>query len=488
MKKRLFSALLVFLMVFAVVAPLQAEGKIDPGATGSITVHKLHNISGTPVSGDGTALTDLPAGTEALEGAEYKITQTHKLDAATGNIVPLEVGDGAYTATKTTDNEGLALFDNLPLGRYLLEEISAPDGFVRDAMVYEIDVPLFDADGELVLDVEENPVYEVHVYPKNPGFAVTKTQGLDFNNLDTYTQSEPMKIVVGKEFCYRVETTVPTDIADVFGENPKYTGLEIVDDLDDRLDYVASSAGVTVWNGNTEITLESTDYSISVVGQKITVSFTAAGIAKLASGYSVRLDFKAQVNATALGNMDSISNIATATFTYKTAADEDIVTKSDTAPSYTEVDPGSITINKVDSSDTSVLAGAEFQLWREDASSETDIPNTSVKGLQVSAQTTDSNGQAKWEDLQPGTYYLVEITAPAGYNKLVESIKIVVIEDVEDTAEIDELNPILTVHNVRKGIMPATGGIGTLIFTALGLAIMAAALVVLLKKKEQQAN
>lgn len=111
----------------------------------------------------------------------------------------------------------------------------------------------------------------------------------------------------------------------------------------------------------------------------------------------------------------------------------------------------------------------------------------------VTSFTTTADGDIKISGLEAGTYYLHEITAPAGYNKLKAPVKIeiVVTEDNYANATIkvdgDEIAGNGTTVDVenKKGIeLPETGSIGTIGLTAAGVAIVLLGVFAPRKKKK----
>lgn len=107
--------------------------------------------------------------------------------------------------------------------------------------------------------------------------------------------------------------------------------------------------------------------------------------------------------------------------------------------------------------------------------------------------------------LDPSTYLLVEKTAPSGYNELSEAIQFQIKEyDADQSAAAgnsykgfiadDETNYTdgvyaIMVKNFKGMLLPSTGGMGTLLFTIVGILIMGTAIVVVvIKSRKRQAE
>lgn len=114
--------------------------------------------------------------------------------------------------------------------------------------------------------------------------------------------------------------------------------------------------------------------------------------------------------------------------------------------------------------------------------------------------------------LDPNTYLLVETSAPAGYNELSEGIQFSinqytdaqaeaagnsykgfindVIDENGDGENIEDGIYDILVKNYKGLVLPSTGGMGTLIFTIIGLTVMGAVLIVIIVKsrRKQEAN
>lgn len=96
--------------------------------------------------------------------------------------------------------------------------------------------------------------------------------------------------------------------------------------------------------------------------------------------------------------------------------------------------------------------------------------------------TTDVNGAAEISGLAAGTYYLLEIEAPQGYNVLTAAQPVTLTKG-EDVEKGDLLLVTSQVANNKGTILPSTGGMGTVAFAVVGLIVMAGAAITLIIKK-----
>lgn len=149
---------------------------------------------------------------------------------------------------------------------------------------------------------------------------------------------------------------------------------------------------------------------------------------------------------------------------------------------------------KVDTN-KNLLAGAEFKLYdAKTGGNEIQVTKVSegvyrvLDTKAVPAEKADiiEAGAVTIKGLGNGTYYLEETAAPAGYNPLTER-QDVEISDSNIVADTDSstgayTEGILVVNNTGS-ILPSTGGIGTTIFYAAGIVLMAGAVFFVVRRK-----
>ena len=106
----------------------------------------------------------------------------------------------------------------------------------------------------------------------------------------------------------------------------------------------------------------------------------------------------------------------------------------------------------------------------------------------VTEITTDSTGKFTIKGLDSDTYYLIEKTAPAGYNTLKEPVTITINSDGKVNVTTENPNGVDTVKvlNQTGTELPSTGGMGTTIFYVLGGVLMAGAFVLLVVRKRMR--
>lgn len=250
-----------------------------------------------------------------------------------------------------------------------------------------------------------------------------------------------------------------------------------------------------------------TTYEKTGEKDKFTLKFTDEGYKKLEQNYAdyvLRISYYATVNKSAL-----INNENTATLKY--GNNPNVITSN----AYVGV--LSIPVSKT-KTDNTALPGAEFSLYRtlndanndvnaigfkhDDASKEIYRKATDGESNTVYKITTNGTGKFKFYGLKEGDYYLKEIKAPDGYNKLKEPIKVTVSKKVEDAT--NQINGYLLYYTYGKNsgngatevqvinetgsLLPSTGGMGTTLIYLIGGALVLGSGIVLANKKRAKAK
>ncbi|MEC2864371.1 adhesin [Bacillus thuringiensis serovar kyushuensis] len=447
----------------------------------------------------------------------------------------------------TTTDKGIAEFKDLPLGRYEVKEIAGPAHINLNKDTYKVDIPMTSKDGkELNYDVHIYPKNEtkrgaVELTKKGAedkalagaefrlvkeGGTVVKeslvtgkdgkirVEGLEYGEYYFEETKAPEGYIVSKEkqkfsitesgtlsedgaigsgkietkevtnyqeptieksingdakilainpntdYQYDVKTLIPEDIKD-------YKKYVVTDILDERL--AIQGTPVVKIDGKE---VDSSLVEVVVEGQKVTA--TIKDFSKVDGSKELHLQITAQIKEGVEQDV-KIPNTATIDFTNK----ED-VHKEGKPSEEVIVTPtlGNIALTKVDGKDNKVLSGAEFEL--QDKYGKV----VKVKGQEVKG-TSDKDGLIKWNDLPYGEYQIVETKAPTyekedgtkdSYQKLRNPIDV----KIDSSHKMIEL----TVENNKNGwIIPATGGMGTIFFTVVGLMLMGAAAVIFFRKK-----
>lgn len=152
--------------------------------------------------------------------------------------------------------------------------------------------------------------------------------------------------------------------------------------------------------------------------------------------------------------------------------------------------------------DEKALEGAEFELYR-DAKCTTNQIKFIKTGIDnkydcyriaidpetgsVEKITTSADGKFKISGLDADTYYLKEVTAPAGYNKLKDPLMIVI--DKNGDIKVGTGSTAVTevkVENNTGSLLPSTGGMGTTLFYIFGAILVIGSGVVLITKKRMK--
>lgn len=308
-------------------------------------------------------------------------------------------------------------------------------------------------------------------------------------NSDTTTEKKIMEkgvpkstnsASIGDTVNYKTTITVKDGDPKNYVLHDKMTGL----------DFNADSVKITVTNGSTSKELTATtDYEVKTPTDDCTfhIEFEAN---VLKPNDVVEVTYSAKVAASA-----AIGDSGNKNETHLVYGDNKHTTSSETKTYVWSFD-----VHKYTGENTA-LAGAKFKVWNSDKSQTAYFKYdataevykfagwTAVEGA-VCEFTTPDDGNIAFEGLNAGTYYLEEIEAPKGYNKLDDAIKFTIADEnapVKGQVSYDTNSTgTIKVLNNAGTTLPTTGGIGTTIFYLIGGGLMVAAAVLLIAKKRME--
>lgn len=479
--RKLTSLLLALVMVFALAVTVAAEGTTEP-AKGSITVdnpqngttytaYKIFNVVYDEATPKHYSYT--------IEGGSewFSIVETYAKTEGSGLTLTLVNGTTTYVVT-TTD-----AFSAPPFADALKAAVNGKAG--RTLAV---------ADGKATATGLDLGYYFVtsstdalcNLTTTNPAVIIHDKNEMPFEKKDDKVSAE-----VGETVSYTIKGKVPDHTGFT-----KYTYL-VTDTM---------SVGLT-FNKDVKVTVDGADvtnactciYDVENNANKFTVSIP---VRDYTIGHEILVTYTALVNENAVAKISKNS----ATLTYSNNPSDS--TKTDTTTTVEEtVYSSKIAIEKVEklaagaTATPKKLKDAEFVLYKK-APTDAD-PNAiqyykkwddtdttkAVSWVNTIAEATtvktDENGEASFEGLANGTYYLVETKAPAGYNQLTEAQKVEVHDGEHNTPVTSEtqLTVTATVENQAGTLLPSTGGMGTTIFYVLGAVLVVGAGVLLVTKK-----
>ena len=268
--------------------------------------------------------------------------------------------------------------------------------------------------------------------------------------------------------------------------------------------------GLTVTIGGETVT---TGYTVSLHDSALKVEFkNLKGVTEAAQpedmGKAIVVTYKAMITEAA-----TTTDPATNTVKVEYSNDPNTDSKGESTPDESNVFTYKIVVNKY-ADDVANLPGAEFILSTSataPTAEEIEADYVDYTGLiklvgsaevyrvakpdevGVNSFTTTANGDITISGLEAGTYYLHEVKAPEGYNKLKAPIEIkiemtnaetgdatITVNDTEASGD----GTVVDVKN-KKGIeLPETGSIGTIGLTVAGVAIVLVGVFAPRKKKE----
>lgn len=456
-----------------------------------------------------------------LEGVQFKL-EVKSADGTTWTQVTknnkgVDIG---LSGILTTGTDGKITVEDLAPGDYRFVEVKVPDntGYIADLKTeYKFTVAKekgtdsygneYTAGSILIndkyVDTTQEPISVTNYKPDVKKEVKDRTSG-DWKNNSDYN--------VGDTIPYRVTVDIPENIAELktftLTDTPAHQtyvdgSLKIYSDPDlssPILDTYTGTAAGSGW----KIAFNPNDTELATyAGSKIYIAF------------NMTLDEGAVVGA---GGADRNDNKIKLEYSNKILPDTETGTPgTDEITDEIIIYTFKIAVEKVDATNENTkLQGVTFDLYRKLKDTDTSGELNPVKGLtgrfekvnKSAALTTDDNGKIFVSGLAKGTYYLVETKTKDGYNLLKAPVEVNIVTSYSLTSTTKtetkdgkttttttitngttDAGVYTTVVKNSKGFtLPTTGGIGTFVFTFAGIAMMAAAVILLITGKKKKAE
>ncbi|WP_322410120.1 SpaH/EbpB family LPXTG-anchored major pilin [Microbacterium invictum] len=474
------------LTAIAAVAPAQGvtlPGNIDPTQARSLTVHKFALGPESPQQiGTGQELPSVPG--TPLAGAEFTATLVADVDLLTpqgweivANLTPAQAATRLSASSFTsgpTNTAGVATFPgDLPIGLYLVTETTLPDEATNPVAPFLVTLPF--PTGPSGAPANEW-IYDVHVYPKNAVTELTKTRIAPAANSVEARNPDLIR--------WAIAASIPTLAAGDTIEN-----FVLTDTIPAELEYVETPpTGVTPTNvvvtnaaGIPQNFVAGTDYAITTTGADQTLTFTPAGLLRLSNLQGGEVSFNVLTRAVAIPADGSIENIATGTVNGST----------ETVIGVTPI--GQLTVfafEAIGNGDRTPLQGAVYQVYLTQQDADRNQNPIVIDG--ISQWTTGADGFVEIPIITPGTYYVREVTPPAGF-QLPTPDRVVTQVVAGETSTVPPVRNYVEFQHqqVPAFALPLTGGDGGLWFSVGGAAMILTALgaaVIVARRRAAQAR
>ncbi|SFF92666.1 SpaA isopeptide-forming pilin-related protein [Streptococcus equinus] len=461
----------VIAFLVAAFALLFTGSQVFADTTGTITVqnaeigkvYKIYKLFDATVGANGEIAYTLPSGkTLDSTGEGYftvdsarNVTAKNGLDVSSTTFQNWAKTFGTQVGSDVTATSNTVTFDNLPFGYYYIES--------------EL--------GTVITIDSTTP--SANVVDKNTGAPTTPTGGgKTVTTVADPTGATKSTAAIGDTVHYTIKFNATNYIV-ISNEGKKITNYTVVDTPSNL---TITNGTVHVKVGNTDVTTNTT-VTIDPTTSKLTISIPwvdGSGNPLYTTPSEVTVTYDAVVKTGAISS-DSLLGKATnkATITYNYGDNSGSIPTNEV-----EVDTLGIAVRKQNESN-GLLSGAQFKLY-DAATGGNEIKFVHVSGdyyrrateSEIAAGTsivdTIPAGAPYLVGLDKGTYYLEEVKAPAGYNKLTTR------QSVEVTGD----GAQAVVVNKAGTELPSTGSFGTRMLYVVGaVAILVASVYMVAKRR-----
>ncbi len=450
---------------------------------------------------------------EILAGKEDDGAEIREFTKVTGKFIL----ENNIKITKGVSEQTTETIAGEEVKSYKITELEAGYYIVIDAKANTED----DAYSRYLIDV----VQDITMEPKSS--IPTLSKKVTTNNIEGSEKVNTASHIENGEYDigFEIVTTIGTDM-DAYGSEYKY---EVVDILDKGFEYDRESVKIYVGENKIECGKESYTLSDILITEEnyntykeyfeegepseqygktvVLIDFKdipgKVSRGELLEGQKITINYNAKLNKNC--EVGKVANVNKAYLKYSNnpyQINNTAKTKTVTTLTYTiSLNIEKIGEIKTEETEKQYLSGAIFDIYDEPEYKEGIlIPEKNQNRKLIGTVEIGEEGKAKYNSLGAGTYYIKESKAPDGYNMLKEEIEMKVIAtydgfdinwEVEDKSnsklvliekEIAEgTNINLEIQNTRGVQLPVTGGMGTLIFTVVGIGIMGLAVIGLKK-------
>ena len=483
----------------------------------------------TSTDGNGTVSTQVAFGLSSdictllgLNTGDAIASQTDGVSGTTTYyFAPTAVQDALKTANQTTienhleeasekkndvtEENGIAQFDDLSYGLYLLAKSALPSNATTDLVPFLVSVPMY-------VDNTNSWNSIVYAYPKVRTGDITNTKTVSPND-DSYVKA-------GETLTYTITETIPaSNVATGTGSAQAFTSFVITDTntnktLNVNTESLSVKLGLDELKGVDKATFDGNsaqqstydyyytyeDAQESGTDTLLTVTLTSVGLGKLNDDMSNEQTLTVTYEATLATDVTFQTTVTnSAILTYQR---DGMAAPADTAASTVILYTYGIDLTKTLSDGGAITADTiQFALY-EDATCQTPIKVETAAQSGTGYWRNDAAGSSEMYvgtdgklnlyGLEPGIYYLKELATMDDYTLLDGPIALVISDANQDgTAEATANGTNATVTNGVVSIsventknaagftLPATGGEGTLVVTAIGIGCLCIAVILL---------
>ncbi len=486
-------------------------------ADGDSWLYDVHVFPKNKTTYGGVTLEKKGSDGTALSGVTFVLQKKNSANRW-ANITNKESGN-EEELTLVTNGEGKINVDGLSQGTYrFIETDRGADnyGYIMDgATTYEFTV---NSDGTIKYGTETKANINIPITNEKPD--ITK----EVKDRSTEDWKHATDYNVGDLVPYQIAISVPSNIT-------KLKAFKVTDtptNLKDKTDTInlkcessdVAGAAYTVEQGE------------GVNG--FTITFVPAEMAAYA-GKTIVVTYSAELLSGAATTTAGNSNSAKLEYSNKIlpeTEDPDNPNKPNPNPGKDTIEDKTVVytfkfeiVKKADSAEGKGLEGVEFDLYKEvavgtEGAASADVVkaaglDTSKTWKKISTLTTGEGGVVSQSGLANGTYYLVETKTAEGYNLLKAPVevklniaytttttqKFVIVDGVKTLVKSEVTNTEFkegtltsngthteTIINKTGFTLPTTGGMGTVIFSVLGIALVLAGLLVISASRKKAAK